>query len=489
MADDSQIVSAASQLPSLALPPVEGLAILLGAYILLIGPINYLVLRRLDRREWAWVTMPVLIATFAAGAYGFGSVLRGSDVIINEVAIVRGAPGATDAAAQVYLGVFSPSRGSYQLNVPGGALLSAPISGDFFGGDGNASTLDVLQGDPARVRDLQVGFGSLRTVRAETATTIPLVEAELRLEDGHLMGTVTNASDETLQKPAVVLGGTVGLLGDLAPGQTAQVDVAIQDFILGQQLSDKIVGPVFFEEVRGTDDDTSRLYARHSIIDQLTYDPNFGGFSGQLPADGPVILAWADHNLLPVEIEGQAPRRIGNVLYYMPATLTVRGTNTFNNDLLRSTVIESDAAFFSKEPFSISFGRGSATLAYRPVTFDGTIEATGLTIGLNFGGEPGFGVRPVPIKPLEEIPGPCTGQDRDPNCPIGFDGLPEVELFDLSSKTWVRFEHMTGGSRYGIDDPARYVDPGTGTVLIRFVNEQNDNVGFAVDMTIEGSVE
>ena len=43
--DDSQIVSAASQLPSLALPPIGGLIALLGAYILLIGPINYLVLQ------------------------------------------------------------------------------------------------------------------------------------------------------------------------------------------------------------------------------------------------------------------------------------------------------------------------------------------------------------------------------------------------------------------------------------------------------------
>ena len=117
--------------------------------------------------------MPVLIVAFAAGAYGFGSLLRGSELIINEVAIVRGAPGATEGTAQVYLGVFSPSRGTYQLRVPGGALLSSPISGDFFGGDGTTAALDVLQGDPARVRDLGVGFGSLRTVRAETAVSVP----------------------------------------------------------------------------------------------------------------------------------------------------------------------------------------------------------------------------------------------------------------------------------------------------------------------------
>ncbi|MEJ7697451.1 MAG: hypothetical protein WKF78_12720 [Candidatus Limnocylindrales bacterium] len=127
IADDSQIVAAASQLSSLALPPIGGLIALLGAYILLIGPINYLVLRRLDRRELAWVTMPVLIVVFAVGAYAFGSLLRGSDLIINEVAIVRGAPGATEGTAQAYLGIFSPSRGTYQLRIPGGALAVHPV--------------------------------------------------------------------------------------------------------------------------------------------------------------------------------------------------------------------------------------------------------------------------------------------------------------------------------------------------------------------------
>ena len=167
------MVNAVSQLPTLALPPISGLLALLVAYILLIGPINYLVLKRLDRREWAWVTMPILIVVFAAGAYAYGAALRGSDVIVNEIAIVRGAPGATEGSAQAYLGVFSPTRSVYQVSVPGGALLSTSINGDMFGGIGTTTVLDVLQGDPARVRDLSVGFGSLRTIRAETAGRRP----------------------------------------------------------------------------------------------------------------------------------------------------------------------------------------------------------------------------------------------------------------------------------------------------------------------------
>ena len=55
-------------------------------------------------------------------------------MIVNEVAIVRGAPGTDAATAQSYLGIFSPSRATFQLRVPGDALLATPMNGDMFGG-------------------------------------------------------------------------------------------------------------------------------------------------------------------------------------------------------------------------------------------------------------------------------------------------------------------------------------------------------------------
>jgi hypothetical protein len=419
-------------------------------------------------------------------AYGFGSLLRGSDLIVNEVAIVRGAPGATEGLAQAYFGVFSPTRGSYQLRVPGGALLSSPVSGDMFTSDGTQASLDVLQGDPARVRDLGVGFGSLRTIRAESAVTVPLIETDLRLEDNRLRGTVTNKSNERLLAPAVVLGGTVAKLTELGPGESASVDVAMQAVQLGQQLSDKIVGPLLFGDPRQLGDDSARQYARHTIIDQLSYDPMFG-FTGQLPADGAVLLAWADHELLPVEIEGQVARRMGNVLWFIPSDISVRGKTTFRSDLLRNTVIKTDAAFFNKDPFNISFGRGTADLSYQPIAFKGTIAATELRMGFNFG-EVGLPGDPQRIEPVESAPPLCGIKQVDGCVQPVFDGLPEVELYDLSRSVWRRLPHMTGGSRYAVADPSHYVDPATGSVLVRLINSSNDSVGFNLDLAITGDV-
>ncbi len=485
-ADDSMLVQAVSQLPSLVLPPIGGLIVLLAAYILLIGPVNYLILHRLERREWAWLTMPVLVVVFTVFAYGFGTALRGNDVIVNEVAIVHGAAGATDGTGQIYLGVFSPSRGKYQLRVPGGALLSSPINGDVFGNSGAASQLDVLQGDPARVRDLDVGFGSMRTIRAESAVSVPLVQTDLRLEDGRLKGTVKNASAELLQKTAVVLGGTVVMLKDLPPGAETTVDVPIQNGQLGQSLSDKVVGQMFFPN-GATTADSSQLYVRHTMVDQLTYDPNFGS-TGLLDNEGPVVLAWGSSDLVPVEIEQQQPRRIGNVLYYLPARMTVHGKITFRSDLIRSSVVATDAAFFNKDPFSMNFGRGTATIAYRPTSFEGTLEVSEVAIGFNFG-DAGISAPATSVEPLPSIPPTCPNPPTADCAPAVLDGLPEVEVFDVAGQEWRRLPHLLNGPRYGLTDPARYVDPSSGTLLVRYVNDRQDNVGFSVDISITGTVQ
>ena len=52
--------------------------------------------------------------------------------------------------------------------------------------------------------------------------------------------------------------------------------------------------------------------------------------------------------------------------------------------------------------------------------------------------------------------------------------------------TWVRLPHLAGGARYAVAEPARYVDPTTGTVLVRFVNDRSDGVGFSFDLSIDG---
>jgi len=56
--------TAVSSLPSLSLPSTVQLIIFLAVYVIVIGPANFLVLKRLHRRELAWITIPALVLIF-----------------------------------------------------------------------------------------------------------------------------------------------------------------------------------------------------------------------------------------------------------------------------------------------------------------------------------------------------------------------------------------------------------------------------------------
>jgi hypothetical protein len=99
--------------------------------------------------------------------------------------------------------------------------------------------------------------------------------------------------------------------------------------------------------------------------------------------------------------------------------------------------------------------------------------------------------RPKQIDPLPSLPAVCQPGDEDerPECSqAGWDGMPSVELYDLSKADWVRMPQMDAGVRYTVSDATRYVDAKTGSVLVRFVNDRSDSVGFNFDLAVSGDI-
>ena len=118
--DDGMLVNALDYLPSVGLPPMDQLFLLFVAYLLLIGPVNYVVLRRLDRREWAWVTMPVLASSSRWRCTPWAS--RSGGRRDRQRAGHRPWRSGTDGTGQIHVGSVPPAA-TYEVPLPGGALL------------------------------------------------------------------------------------------------------------------------------------------------------------------------------------------------------------------------------------------------------------------------------------------------------------------------------------------------------------------------------
>jgi hypothetical protein len=245
-----QMNYALSNLPSLDLPSIRGIAVLLALYIMLVGPVNYLILRWRRRLHLAWITIPVFTIAFSAGAFSLGYALRGTDLILNKVAVIELRP---DGFGNVnsYLGLFSPARQSYEIEVSGGGLLS-PLrpSYDPWGGQGGPSAAAeavFLQGDPGLVRGLTVNQWSMQAFMTEiTWDDIGSIEDDLVLSGQQLTGTVENRTDFNLKDVVVILGNQFTRLGDLAPGESKEVSMDVPT-LLGQPFESPVIYRLFSE--------------------------------------------------------------------------------------------------------------------------------------------------------------------------------------------------------------------------------------------------
>jgi len=218
-------VQNALELPELSLPSILGFVSFLLLYIVVVGPLNYMLLRRLDRREWAYVTIPLVALVFSGVAYVWGNLGRGNAAQINELAIVRVEPGGDRARAISYLTVYSPVRQRYDVGVADDALV-----GDLDPWDGSGQRLDVHY-DEAGVElpGLLIDVGGVRGFSAEHVVAVAPIEAE-RAPDGNVR--LRNTGDTPIDGAALIRGdGMAQAVGRLEPGQEQIVHFDPVDFV------------------------------------------------------------------------------------------------------------------------------------------------------------------------------------------------------------------------------------------------------------------
>ena len=211
--------------PSLGLPPTWLLLLVMLLFVAVVGPVNYLVLRRLDRRELGWLTIPAITLLFAGAIYAVGAGTRGTSVVVNTVSLVRITPGQRAAEAQSFFGVFTPSRGVRHLTVGSQALLAGFGGGGIGQGDlgGDAR---FVQGGEAAVRDAYFSQWTLKAVAAQGAVDPgPLaLRLELRMDGNRIVGRITNPSAEGVEDVVLLLNGRYTRLGSLPAGGSLPVD-------------------------------------------------------------------------------------------------------------------------------------------------------------------------------------------------------------------------------------------------------------------------
>lgn len=285
------------------LPSPWLLLALMAAYIAVIGPLNFLLLRWLRRVELAWVTTPLIALATLGLTYGGSVAMRGPEARVVQVAIVQGFEGASTGQATAFFGVFSPARRSYRLDFAAESLITPSSLASFE----RAPLIVRQEATSSSVPELLIDVGSLRSVMVEqTVGDVPPVQSDLRIEGGFLRGQVRLGGDAApLRDAQIVAGAASGRIGDLQPGTAATVDLR-----LGQENFP-------FEP---QDSDSGLVSRRQALIwlfgsDRFSLgNPSPQGQPGHPDREGVYLLGWIERPALAISVNDDATAQRGETL-------------------------------------------------------------------------------------------------------------------------------------------------------------------------------
>ena len=203
------------------------------AYIVLIIPANYLILKKLDRRELAWVTAPALVFLFSGASYAVAHAIKGGNLTVNR-AVVYEAFANTDAVTgQGQFTLYSPRRAAYDISIgdPGDAANPyrniLPTETTRSERSGGASDLTVARDASLTLKGVSVPIWDTRSFNLPVTGSLGGgLEARGTLENGSLRYLLTNHTRHDLRDCCVVVGDQVISMSDIKAGESASAVVA-----------------------------------------------------------------------------------------------------------------------------------------------------------------------------------------------------------------------------------------------------------------------
>jgi uncharacterized membrane protein YhaH (DUF805 family) len=196
-------------------------------YLLILGPVRWLIVRRTKQRRWSWRIILAAIVIFTLLNYAVAFNQDRASIFSNSVSIIHLAGSSSVAHSTTYHGVyvpFVPANSTIQVELPGGSLVQPYVDAS------QQSEQVAIAANPeatqVKVSDTNIRF--LDAFQAERDISIQGgIPSHLVLSQGMLSGTITNTLPTALSDVYVVMPHSIMRIGDMAAGQTSSVTFSL----------------------------------------------------------------------------------------------------------------------------------------------------------------------------------------------------------------------------------------------------------------------
>ncbi len=230
------------ELPGLELPNVWLVGGFLLVYILIVGPLNFIILRRMRRTELAWFTIPGLVLLFSVIAYLLALGSKGGDLVTIRVNAINTTEGISVATLEQHVGVFSPLRSTYRFTLDANSAVTEMNPYGYYQARTSSGAPVSSGAGTTTIDNVNIDTWGLRAFVAEhTAVLDAPLQADLHLGNNTIVGKVKNRTTGPLQDVALVRGDAVQYIGYIAPGEEADVRLPVQNGVFNNSSPEQLL--------------------------------------------------------------------------------------------------------------------------------------------------------------------------------------------------------------------------------------------------------
>ncbi|MGE7827015.1 DUF7408 domain-containing protein [Paenibacillus sp. NPDC093718] len=353
--------------PSLKMPSFTLLLWMLIIYAVVVAPLLYYILKKADKREWAWFLIPIIAVIASGSVYVVGSSDKTRELAhtINLIEL----NGQGDAVKSTASAFFTPRSGNYALEFPENTYLKTGQSQTRFGGMGeNKSFVRVEQASTTlELRDMSQWSLAKVWVDRQGTEEMGRLGMDLKLDaKGELNGKVTNDTINDLTEVVLVVGGKAYKLGDIKKGDAAAVPQDPKQIIkfTGGDLSGMLY-PYSQNDPKQRERDILSQY----------------GYSNRMVNRDAYILGWSKDHLTNYTLKGAEVDSDQLNFWIQPVEMDwgLNGEINIPYGFLSPEISQVNAPMFGIYPHGVEMGQGSL-IAEFPLILEGNVKYSELSM-------------------------------------------------------------------------------------------------------------
>ncbi|SEM27121.1 hypothetical protein SAMN04487786_1561 [Paenisporosarcina quisquiliarum] len=283
-------------------------------YMIIIVPLLYIILKRKDKREYAWGIIPLTAIIASLAIFGYGAkdriarpqVQQSSFLQVNEDKSLHGHYAES---------ILSNKGGDFTFEAPVSTTMVAQRGTNSFTGQTANVHENAIMEKHATNSELtfrDVGYWSVSSLFGETQVQdVGNFKVDLRVDSSKILGTVQNNFPFGLKDVAIWSGSKLYKLGDLAVGEKLEVD--------------KDLGTVMLMPISNPYVNTNYGAFANNQMDLLTQRKQALYSSSIMfknSNSAPAITGFAEDNILPIELKDKKAELSALHLVIQPFTAT-----------------------------------------------------------------------------------------------------------------------------------------------------------------------